>query len=509
MRRGESKAKSLKREGRTESGGATAKTRAGRKDASDVLPAKKRTAKAPDLNEAVGPKASPSPDENIERLKRALAEAHAREAATANVLKAISRSSFDLQTVLDTLVESAAKLCQADVVAINRPKDGVLVFAAQYGFPPEFLDVLQKVQFAPGRATLTGRVLLERKAVQITDRAADPDYFADARLWAGDGTGLGVPLMRQGDIIGVMVLTRRKVRPFTDKQIELVTTFADQAVIAIENARQFEEVQTSRRELAEALEQQTATSEVLQVISRSPTSLQTVLDSIVTNAARLCEALDAMILFREGEVLVPRAHSGPLGSAPFGQRQPLNRHWVTGRAVLEARTIHVPDLLSSDEYPEGKEMAVRYGHRATLAAPLLRDGRAIGAVLVRRREDRAFTDKQIELVSNFAKQAVIAIENARLLNELRQRTDDLTESLEQQTATSDVLKIISTSRGELKPVFDSMLENAIRLCKAKFGNLLLYDGEKFQIAATHDPPGVARLWEHNTIRPGYWTWTRC
>src|SRR6476660_237990 len=213
--------------------------------------------------------------------------------------------------------------------------------------------------------------------------------------------------------------------------------------------------------LAEALEQQTATAEVLHVISGSPTDVQPVLDVVVASAARLCEALDAIVFLRDGDVVVSRAHSGPLG-LPFRQPQPLNRHWVTGRAVLESRTIHVPDLLHSDEYPEGRERALRHGHRATLVVPLLHEGTALGAILVRRREARPFTDKQIELVSNFAKQVVIAIENVRLLNELR-------ESLQQQTATADVLKVISSSPGELMLVFDAMLQNAVRICEAKFG----------------------------------------
>jgi two-component system, NtrC family, sensor kinase len=254
------------------------------------------------------------------------------------------------------------------------------------------------------------------------------------------------------------------------------------------------QLEVRTRELAEALDQQTATSEVLSVISSSPTDVQAVLDAVVASAARLCEALDAVIVLRDGDVVVNRAHSGPLGAANLDQRLPLNRRWVTGRAVLEARTIHVPDLLDSDEYPEGKEMALRYGHRATLVVPLLRDATAIGAILVRRREARPFTDKQIELVSNFAKQVVIAIENTRLLNELRQRTDDLSEALEQQTATSQLLSVISSSPGELQPVFDAMLENATRLCEAKFGALLPYrDGAFFPAAMVNAPSDYAEF----------------
>src|ERR1700738_4909304 len=259
-----------------------------------------------------------------------------------------------------------------------------------------------------------------------------------------------------------------------------------------------EKLARAQRERDEALEQQTATAEVLHVISGSPTDVQPVLDVVVASAARLCEALDAIVFLRDGDVVVSRAHSGPLG-LPFGQPQPLNRHWVTGRAVLESRTIHVPDLLHSDEYPEGRERALRHGHRATLVVPLLHEGTAIGAILVRRREARPFTDKQIELVSNFAKQVVIAIENVRLLNELR-------ESLQQQTATADVLKVISSSPGELMLVFDAMLQNAVRICEAKFGVMFRFDGDlAYAVAMLNLPPALdeyLRLRGHRQPAPG-------
>jgi two-component system, NtrC family, sensor kinase len=256
-----------------------------------------------------------------------------------------------------------------------------------------------------------------------------------------------------------------------------------------------EKLARAQRERDEALEQQTATAEVLRVISGSPTDVQPVLDVVVASAARLCEALDAIVFLRDGDIVVSRAHSGPLG-LPFRQPQPLNRHWVTGRAVLESRTIHVPDLLHSDEYPEGRQRALRHGHRATLVVPLLHEGTAIGAILVRRREARPFTDKQIELVSNFAKQVVIAIENVRLLNELR-------ESLQQQTATADVLKVISRSTFDLQAVLDALIESATRLCGATRGHIFRFDGEYLRFAAAYGAStAFMEALEKHPTRPG-------
>jgi class 3 adenylate cyclase/putative methionine-R-sulfoxide reductase with GAF domain len=262
-------------------------------------------------------------------------------------------------------------------------------------------------------------------------------------------------------------------------------------------AGQETEVVRLRRELEEAREQQTAAADVLQVISRSTFDLRAVLDTLVESAARVCEALNATIYLRDGAVAVIHSHFGPLEVTPIGTRQVLNINWVGGHAMLEARTVHVPDLLNSNEYPEGRKIASRLGHRTTLAVPLLRNETAIGAILLRRQEVRPFTDRQIAQVQNFAAQAVIAIENARLLNELR-------ESLEQQTATADVLRIISSSPSDLQPIFAAILENATRICEANFGFLHLYEDGTFQTgAARYMPPAFADdLAKRGQLQPG-------
>ena len=421
------------------------------------------------------------------RLLNELRESLQQQTATADVLKVISRSAFDLQTVLDTLVESAAQLCEADSAAIHRRVGDDYPFAASYGFPQEFAEFMRDRPFAPGRETAFGRAVLEAATVHIHDIEAVPASIDFVEHWRRIGryrTVLAVPLLREGAVIGAVVLTRTEVRPFTDKQVELVETFADQAVIAIENVRLFDEVQARTRELSEALEQQTATSEVLRTISSTPGELKPVFETMLANAVRICGAKFGVMSLREGDAFrVMATHGAPPALVEQRRRrEPLVRPTAGSNTELLVRTkdvVHVPDILAD---PDSAPTLAKFGGaKALVNVPLLKDGDLIGSIVIFRQEAGPFSSKQIELVKNFAAQAVIAIENTRLLNELR-------ESLQQQTATSEVLQVISSSPGELQPVFESILENAVRICGAKFGNLWLREGDSFRIAATHGAP---------------------
>ena len=424
------------------------------------------------------------------RLLNELRQSLKQQTATADVLKVISRSTFDLQPVLDALVETAAKLCAADMASIATRDGEVYRVKANYALNPEWNALVRTLSFRPGRDTVTGRTLLERQTVQIADITTDPEYALSAAASVGKiRTVIGVPLLREGDPTGVMQLARSRNEPFTERQIELIRTFADQAAIAIENARLL-------NELRQSLEQQTATSKVLQVISSSPGALQPVFDAMLTNATRLCEASFGILLRYENAAFhVAASHNAPPAFVELRRREPTIRaSGVLRRVVATKQLLHISDCLEDASYKQGDVDFVRFvdlcGARSFIAAPMLKDDELVGTITVFHQEVRPFTDKQIELVKNFAAQAVIAIENARLLNELRQRTTDLTEALERQTATSEVLQVISSSPGDLEPVFASMLDNARRICDAPFGVLTLFQDGAFRIAALQNPPAA-------------------
>jgi class 3 adenylate cyclase/putative methionine-R-sulfoxide reductase with GAF domain len=450
---------------------------------------------------------------NIEvaRLIHELKEAVEQQSVTSELLGIISSGAAELEPIFRAILEKATRLCDAEIGIIYRWDGDALHLVAAHNTPPALEELRRRSPFHPKPDTPIGQMIATKKVAHVADlrkergyiEKTDNDLIAAIEL-SGMRTHLSVPMLKDGELLGAISIYRLEVRSFTEGQIALVSNFAAQAVIAIENARLLNELRQrtsdlSQRtaDLTEALEQQTATSEVLQVISRSPGDLEPVFASMLEKAVRICDAKFGIMNFPEpGGVRPVAMHNVPEAIAELRLRDPVvhfgPKHPLA-RAAATKQVVHIPDLeLYADEDAVIAKFRELTGARTILHVPMLRDEELVGIVSIYRQEVRPFTDKQIDLVKNFAAQAVIAIENARLLNELRQRTTDLSEALEQQTATSDVLQVISSSPGDLQPVFATMLEKAVRICDATFGNIYRWDGDAMHLVATlNTPPAFA------------------
>ena len=418
-----------------------------------------------------------------------LSESLEQQTATADVLKVISRSTFDLQTVLDTLVQSAARLCEADGGFVFRREGTQFILAATYGVPSEHQNYMRQHPISPGRGTLIGRIALEQRPFHIPDVLADSEYtLIETHKLGGYRANLGVPLLREGKLIGAFSLCRSEARAFTDKQIELVTTFADQAVIAIENVRLFEEVQARTAELSESLEYQTATSEVLNVISRAPSQLQPVFEAIVETAGRLCEAEYALVYrLQDGKYQVAASNNAEAELIRYAREHPLapGRESLIGRTALEGRTVHIPDCLTDPEYKVLEYQKVGK-YRTNLGIPLVRDGVTIGVIGLMRSVVKPFTSKQVELVETFADQAVIAIENVRLFDEVQARTGELSRSVSELQALGEVSHAVNSTL-DLETVLSTIVAKAVQLSATDAGAIYVFSNlrQKFRLRATY------------------------
>jgi two-component system, NtrC family, sensor kinase len=436
-------------------------------------------------------------ERRLAQTQRELSEALERQAATDEVLRVISSSPGELKLVFETMLANATRICEAGFGALYLCEDGGFRTEAMHNAPAAFAEERSRNPvIRPGPTTGFARAARTKQVVHIDDiRAKSPYREGDPAVRAVSDLGgarsiVIVPMLKEDELIGMITIYRQEVRPFTDKQVELVSNFANQAVIAIENARLLNELRQRTDDLSEALEQQTATSEVLQVISSSAGELKPVYNAVLESAVSLCEAKFGVLYRYDGNLFHPEVLIGaPQALIEFHRKRgafqtvpgtPLHKLWQTREVVHTA-----------DDAGGPSASARLAGARSHLAVPMIKDDALVGSIVIYRQEVRPFANRQIELVQNFAKQAVIAIENARLLNELRQRTDELTEALEQQTATSEVLQVISSSPGELQPVFQAMLENATRICDAKFGTMFRFDGEAFHpMAMVNTPPAL-------------------
>jgi two-component system, NtrC family, sensor kinase len=445
----------------------------------------------------------------VDTLTRELKEASERQTATAEVLQVINSSPGNLSPVFNAMLDKALALCGAAFGVLWTFDGERMHVAALRGVPSSLAEFLTRSPHPVGRDNAHARLLSGEAVVHVSDvghdkayRTGDPISRALVKLGGGRSM-LAVPLRAEKTFFGDFIIYRQQVKRFSDKQIRLLQNFAAQAVTAIENARLLRELRGRTADLTEALEQRTATSEVLRIISSFPGDVQPVFASILENASRICEAKFGVLMLAQGDAFgVGASHNAPQAFVEFMQRRPVrpSPQITFGRAVATKRVAQTTDITIEQPYLKGDPLAVAAaelgGYRTVLAVPMLKESNIIGALVFFRQEVRAFNDKQIDLVQSFAAQAVIAIENARLLTEQR-------EALEQQTASAEVLQVINSSPGNLAPVFDAMLQRAMRLCEAAFGGLWVFEGDHYTAAALSGvPPAYADYLRHTTLLPG-------
>ena len=447
------------------------------------------------------------------RLLSELRESLEQQTATADVLRVISSSPGELKPVFQAMLQNAITICGAKFGQMFLCEQTAIRMVAHLGVPAALAEFdAGRGAFHPTSGGALERVLQIKQVVHSADVSSE---FADSPVvrLGGARSYVGVPLLKDDELIGAISIYRQEVRPFTEKQIELITNFAAQAVIAIENTRLLNELRQRTTDLTESLEQQTATSEVLRAISSSPGELEPVFSAMLANAIRICEATSGHLWLLEGNTVrtVAILHSAQ-SYIDYRRRNPVyslrdNPGIPIDRLANTKQVVHVPDLRTDQSYIGKNDRMVTLvevaGARTYVAVPMLKEGELIGGISLYRQEVRPFTEKQIELVQNFAAQAVIAIENTRLLNELRQRTTDLTEFLEQQTATSKVLDVISRSAFDLHAVFETVAESSVRLCGADRAFIYRFDGELLRMAVAFNAPQKLKdFLSQNPIRPG-------